>query len=285
MDTLGHQRGSTGDSGGLDAASVRVPLLQGCERCLSCEYDLKSLPDGLCPECGAPFTHAQLRDAAMQRAGRFGRWVRVLVVRFGTCILAAMAFVAVAALCAMAALYSIPLTAAATVGASLLGAVIDQCLSFDREQPTPARAKIESLVVCVISICVVVSIGTVSAPFVACVLTTALCQLWRARNRNRVSLMAAMPSVWLLVLSLWIVLPAQSRIMRGFRFSDWDMRSASIKFRTEAMPAVEARTQGFIVGAAGLAALLPWYARLAWVRARRVKRDSESTARSPDTGA
>jgi hypothetical protein len=36
--------------------------------CPTCQYDLARLPDGRCPECGTPFTHAQLEDASRARA-------------------------------------------------------------------------------------------------------------------------------------------------------------------------------------------------------------------------
>lgn len=268
----------------MDDALVNALQRQRPSLCLACDYDLTTLPDGLCPECGAAFTHVQLRDTALQRENKFRRLRRTLVVRGGTCILAAMAFVVVAALCAMAAMYFITLTTIAIVGASLLGAIIDQCLSLDRDRPTVTRAKIELAVACMISLCVIVSIGTVSAPFVACVLTTALCQVWRANGRKRGTLLIAMPGVWLLALAAWIVLSGQVRIMQGFHFSDWDVRSASVRYRTEAMVAIEARRQGLVVGGVGLVALVPWYARCAWVRAGRKGRASERVSESQLSG-
>ncbi len=179
---------------------------------------------------------------------------------------------------------SVTLAAIAIVGASLLGAIIDQCLSLEHDKPTATRAKIELAVACMMSLYVVVSNGTVSAPFVACVLTTALCQVWRANGRNRGPLLVAMPGVWLLALASWIVLSSQIRIMQGFRFSDWDVRSASIDFRTQPMEAIEARRQGLVVGGMGLLAMVPWYARRAWVRAGRKGRASERMTESRLSG-
>lgn len=252
--------------------------------CLTCDYDLTSLPDGACPECGSAFTHAHLREVALQRASKYNRWTRTLLVRGGTCVLAAMAFVVVTALCAMAGLYTIMLTAVAIGGASLLGAVIDQCLSFDRATPTVTRAKMELLVTGTISLYAIVAIGTVSAPFIACVMTTALCQLWRANARGRGPLIVAMPGACLLVLASWIVLSAQVRILRGFRFSDWNVRSASVKFRTEAMTAVEARRQGMIWGSVGVMTLWPSFAWRAWLRARDRRRASADIAAARGNG-
>ncbi len=249
-----------------------------------CDYDLTSLPDGLCPECGAAFTHAQLRDAAIQRGSKFRRALRIVIIWGGTCILAAMAFVVVAVLCGMAALGSVTLAAIAIVGASLLGAIIDQCLSHDRPTPLATRARTEFVVACTISLYAAVSNGWVSAPFVACVLTITLCQVWRANGRDRGPLIIAMPGVWLLLLASWIVLSGQVRILQGFRFSDWDVRGASVASRAEAMPAIEARRQGFVVGGMGLVALVLWCARRVWERARRKERASEGIADSRVSG-
>lgn len=246
--------------------------------CLTCDYDLTSLPDGACPECGSAFTHAHLREVALRRGSRFNRWMRTLLVRGGTCVLAAMAFVVVTALCAMAGLSFITLTAVAVAGASLLGAVIDQCLGVDRAKPTAMRAKIELFAAGVFSCIALVSSGTVSAPFIACVVTTALCQLQRANGRHRAAVILAMPGVCLFVLACWITLTAQVRIMQGFGFSDWNVRSASIQFRTEAMMAVEARRQGLIWGGAGLVMLAPWYAHRAWLQARLRRKSAECVA-------
>lgn len=268
----------------MDDAEVNTPEPMRQECCLVCDYDLTSLPDGLCPECGAAFTHAQLRDAAIQRGSKFRKVLRILIIRGGTCILAAMAFGGVAVLCGMAALGSVTLAAIAIVGASLFGAIIDQCLSHDRPRPMATRARTEFVVACTVSLFAAVSNGWVSAPFVTCVLTIALCQVWRANGRDRWALILAMPGVCLLVLAFWITLTAQVRIMQGFRFSDWNVRNASIAFRAEAMPAVEARRQGFVVGGMGLVALVPWYARRVWERARRKESGSEAIADSRISG-
>jgi hypothetical protein len=39
--------------------------------CLRCRYDLTGLPDGLCPECAAPFTHAALLERWAQSRRHF----------------------------------------------------------------------------------------------------------------------------------------------------------------------------------------------------------------------
>ncbi|HVZ95135.1 MAG TPA: hypothetical protein VG797_11565 [Phycisphaerales bacterium] len=37
-------------------------------KCLSCQYDLRGIPEGLCPECGRPFTVASIRKELFSRA-------------------------------------------------------------------------------------------------------------------------------------------------------------------------------------------------------------------------
>jgi hypothetical protein len=229
----------------------------GASACLQCGYDLELLPDGICPECGTAFTHAMLLTARLEREGRRAAIARSLAVRVLTCLLAAIGFLIVAILCGFIALGSPTMAAIAVAGGALMGAIIDEFLSVGRAKPTRLRAMVE-LVVAFVGVMVACGVGGIAgSPLAACIMATAVCQLVRAHDRRRGRWIIAMPGICLVLLAMCIVVPAQVRVMQGFRYSEWDAREPSIRFRSTAMTAVEARKRGFIVGGAGLAALAP----------------------------
>lgn len=194
--------------------------------CVSCGYDLTALPDGVCPECGAAFTHEGNAAIRASKPRRFNQVAEFL----GRCIVTALIGICVIAVSVGLAEPRDVIGTAAAIGlCPLIGMIVAEVLMFEQTRRITKRRACGDLAVATAVLVACWFTSWSAAGIGAAVFAAAVSQLFTAFSIRKSALLLV-PAACLIAFGVFVFASAQARINTGFLFSEWD--NANLQFES-----------------------------------------------------